>query len=275
MFLERGPSFQHLLFVDDYLIFKREHFAHVATLLLLIRIFKECSGQRTEVVGALFQALMARAILSVHLPMDRRPDRLVWRMEHHGRFTVRSAYNFLLDLDSHQASTDARDMGFYRMLWSQPFPEKIQIFIWQAFLLPHLSMSDTNKFFLLLRSIWGARNRQLYQGHLSSDVEIHWFLNNYLLDLSSASVLSDVVVAPVVRVWSPPTSGFIKANVDGSFDRGLGLGGIGCVFRNSAGGFLVGSSRVILHAMDAFHVEALTCLEGLYLALRLAIGELC
>ncbi|KAE8734141.1 hypothetical protein F3Y22_tig00000778pilonHSYRG00209 [Hibiscus syriacus] len=295
---------------------------------------------RVDVVQALFPAPVASAILSLPLPVDRWSDHMVWRLEPHGRFTVRSAYNFLLCLDAQRETTDARDIRFYKMLCSQPLLKKAWIFIWRTFhnLLPcyvnlylkhvvpdkhcfqygtgqesvllaligcsqlhstwglfgweqftqgherdfrewmvyvlsHLSIPETHKLFLLC-SLWVARNYQLYQGHISSDVEIHGFVTTYLEELSLASVRPDVVPVPIDRLWTIPPVGFIKVNVDGSYDKDLRMGGIGCVLRDSTGQLLAGYSSGIPHAMDAFHVESLACVEGLNLALSLGYRSL-
>ncbi|KAE8711725.1 hypothetical protein F3Y22_tig00110279pilonHSYRG00089 [Hibiscus syriacus] len=79
---------------------------------------------------------------------------------------------------------------------------------------------------------------------------------------------------PIVRLWTIPPAGFIKVNVDGSYDKDLRTGGICCVLRDSTGQFLAGCSSGIPHAMDAFPVESLACLEGLNLALSLGCRSL-
>ncbi|KAE8672196.1 hypothetical protein F3Y22_tig00111848pilonHSYRG00095 [Hibiscus syriacus] len=191
--------------------------------------------------------LLASAILSLPLPVDRQSYHMIWSLEPHGHFTVRSAYNFLLRLDEQRETTDARDIRLYRMLWSQPLLEKLpqgherDFREWMLSMLSHLSISETHKLLLLLWSLWGARNNQLYQVHISSDVGIHGFVTTYLDELSLASVRSDVVPAPIVRLWTIPPADL---------------------------------SSGIPHAMDVFHVESLVCLEGLNLALILEYRSL-
>ncbi|KAE8695271.1 hypothetical protein F3Y22_tig00110722pilonHSYRG00005 [Hibiscus syriacus] len=161
---------------------------------------------------------------------------------------VRSTYNYLLQLDHHRASTATQDRSFYKLLWAQPLLEKdpnylrcgqAQESILHAFIAcNHLQSTWElqewifHAFFLLLWSIWVALNRHLHQGSVVSDVET-------------------------------------MVNFDGSFNREIGRGGVGCVIRNFDGKFLAACSRSIIYAMDAFHVESLGCLEGMHLAISL------
>ncbi|KAE8720303.1 Detected protein of unknown function [Hibiscus syriacus] len=254
------------------------------------------------ILQRLFPSYIARAILSIPLPVDPCPNRMVWRMEHNGRFTVRSAYNMLLQLDHHREVTAAMDKAFYNLLWAQPLLYKVRIFIWRAYrnllpcalnlyqkrviqdlgcfhcglsletvvhalrdshylqakwdlfgwgqvqhgqsldfkewllsVLPSFDREIISRLFLLLWSIWGARNRHFHQGYIASDMELH--------------------------------GGLVKLNFDGSYDPVLGRGGVGCILRNANGEFVAACSRHIPYAIDAFLVVSLASLEGMKMAL--------
>ncbi|KAE8733170.1 hypothetical protein F3Y22_tig00001478pilonHSYRG00272 [Hibiscus syriacus] len=146
-------------------------------------------------------------------------------------------------LTQHQEATEVRDRAFYRLLWSQSIPEKDRICIWRAF--RNLLQCSAN----------------LYQKHvLPSSV-------CFRCGLAPKSILHSIWDCQHERpVWSPPASGYVKLNFDGSFDSVAGLGGVGCVVRDSMGRFIYGAAKHIPCAMDSFHVEVVACLEGMLLA---------
>ncbi|KAE8665649.1 putative UDP-Glycosyltransferase superfamily protein [Hibiscus syriacus] len=217
--------------------------------------------------------------------IDSSSDRQVWRLESHGHFTVRSAYRHLLCLDENMEVSSARDSAFYRLLWSQVVPAKIQVCLWRIFrymlpcfenlFLKHVAPSplcfrcetgsesilhairDCPKVqsvwdlfaipcvLVLLWALWGARNRHLHQGRISSDVEIHRFVMAYLSEACIAPSVPDVARMPVTMVWHPPPPNCFKVNFDGSFDRDSGKGAIGVVLRDPTGGFVSAVARFI------------------------------
>ncbi|XP_048426149.1 uncharacterized protein LOC125470725 [Pyrus x bretschneideri] len=67
---------------------------------------------------------------------------------------------------------------------------------------------------------------------------------------------------PVVAVtWTPPSPGFIKLNVDVSWEALFGSSFVGVVARNNAGGFL-GAGRYSVKAQSVAMAEALAVKIG-------------
>ncbi|XP_068323138.1 uncharacterized protein [Pyrus communis] len=78
-------------------------------------------------------------------------------------------------------------------------------------------------------------------------------------------VTSSQTTAPPLSVvlvtWTPPSPGFIKLNVDASWEASLGSGFVGVVARNNAGGFL-GAGRYSVKAQSVAMAEALAVKIG-------------
>ena len=66
--------------------------------------------------------------------------------------------------------------------------------------------------------------------------------------------------------WSKPSMGFVKLNVDASFDHDQLRGTTGAVIRDDRGNFIVGGNNKIECCLDALTAEALALRFGLYLA---------
>ncbi|KAE8693332.1 hypothetical protein F3Y22_tig00110813pilonHSYRG00187 [Hibiscus syriacus] len=91
------------------------------------------SPRTFPLVQALFLPPAAHAILALPLPATTAPDRLVWRLESHGHFTVHSAYNQMLQVAVARQSIDLVIQQFYAFLWAQPAPTKVHVCVWRAF----------------------------------------------------------------------------------------------------------------------------------------------
>ncbi|GMI91035.1 hypothetical protein like AT4G29090 [Hibiscus trionum] len=68
------------------------------------------------------------AILSIPLTASPLHDKLVWRGERTGLYTVRSGYRMLLN--NNQATIE--DKQTYKLLWSAECPSKVRIFTWKS-----------------------------------------------------------------------------------------------------------------------------------------------
>ena len=68
--------------------------------------------------------------------------------------------------------------------------------------------------------------------------------------------------------WSNPPSGFVKLNVDASFDHDLLRGTIGAVVRDDKGRFIGGGNGKIDWCVDVLMAEVLVLKFGLSLAQR-------
>ncbi|KAI4994178.1 hypothetical protein ZWY2020_029226 [Hordeum vulgare] len=74
--------------------------------------------------------------------------------------------------------------------------------------------------------------------------------------------------------WSHPPRGFLKLNVDASFDHDLLRGTMGTVLRDDKGRFIAGGNNKIDHCVDVLIGEALTLKFGLTLAQKAGCNRL-
>lgn len=80
-------------------------------------------------------------IRRIPLPLTHGHDKLVWRFERHGHYTVRSGYYIARQL--HRSSSNHGTAGsgptsqgsfssFWKKVWSIHLPPKLSIFLWSA-----------------------------------------------------------------------------------------------------------------------------------------------
>nr|AAP52527.2 retrotransposon protein, putative, unclassified [Oryza sativa Japonica Group]AAX95549.1 hypothetical protein [Oryza sativa Japonica Group] len=68
--------------------------------------------------------------------------------------------------------------------------------------------------------------------------------------------------------WERPKDGWMKLNVDGSFDASSGKGGLGMILRNSAGDIIFTSCKPLERCNNPLESELRACVEGLKLAIH-------
>lgn len=68
--------------------------------------------------------------------------------------------------------------------------------------------------------------------------------------------------------WERPRNGWMKLNVDGSFDINSEKGGIGMILRNCLGSVIFSSCRSLDSCSGPLEAELRACVEGLHLALH-------
>lgn len=76
-------------------------------------------------------------------------------------------------------------------------------------------------------------------------------------------------------VWKRPNLGWIKCNVDGSFDNVNSEGATGVVLRDHHGWFVQGRAVWQDHAPDGPTMEALALKDGLLLAQQCRVRQVC
>ncbi|XBJ13296.1 hypothetical protein VPH35_017677 [Triticum aestivum] len=74
--------------------------------------------------------------------------------------------------------------------------------------------------------------------------------------------------------WHCPPRGFVKLNVDASFDQDMLKGTMGAVLRDDKGRFIAGGNGKIDHCADVLMAEALALKFGLTLAQRAGCNRL-
>jgi ribonuclease HI len=147
-----------------------------------------------------------------------------------------------------------------------------------------------SKLLLLLWRTWYVRNKITHNSDKLSFVASVSFLQKFweeLCDVRQQSGIRDTIgKKPVVvslcagkqgrtreqTTWEPPPHGWIKVNVDGAFDQGSGVGGVGVIIRNAKAEVLMTTWKYTEKGTSAEEVEALACREGLLLATKFNQG---
>lgn len=70
------------------------------------------------------------------------------------------------------------------------------------------------------------------------------------------------------RRWEKPHAGWMKLNVDGSFDLNSGSGGLGVMLRNSSVKSIFSASGFIERCSSPLEAELIACKEGIIMALQ-------
>lgn len=82
-----------------------------------------------------------------------------------------------------------------------------------------------------------------------------------------AAVRPHVISAVVTAKWFPPTVGWVKLNVDGSYTEDQ-KAGVGMVLRDDKVSILFSSCRQLFSCHDALEAKLCACMEGLSFALQ-------
>ncbi|KAA3455435.1 reverse transcriptase [Gossypium australe] len=88
---------------------------------------------KRDVIENTFPEYIALKIKQIPLAEEAHDDFKVWRGEHTGEFTVRSAYQLLQQttLNPNELILQAKTKTFYRKLWNLQLPSKLLITIWR------------------------------------------------------------------------------------------------------------------------------------------------
>ncbi|XP_058784642.1 uncharacterized protein LOC131659471 [Vicia villosa] len=202
----------------------------------------------------LFDVTVTKDILQVPLVEDVMVDRLVWKEEHHGSYSVRSGYRIWRKARKRNGGV-AVD-GNWNSLWQISAPSRmIGMFysgVWKQF--PLGGQQDAKSVIMDIcrkedRNIAG-RVAVMIEG-LCGRIEMIGFGIKRRKKLLNS--------------WSPPPSGLFKCNVDEGFNRQLGTTNRGWCLRDDHGDFVV--------AGTAWDGGTLSILEAEALALKEAIQE--
>ncbi|KAL4379818.1 hypothetical protein GQ457_02G032950 [Hibiscus cannabinus] len=211
-------------------------------------------------LNALVQVLpveMVESIVAIYPPATRLgPDRLGWKLDKKCIFTVKYAYNLLVD----SVTTD----GSFNWpgVWRLALPQRICSFLWLALrggLLIYVERYRRHLFvdvvcarcrqspedlIHVLRDCFCTRS--LWMGIVPQE-ECKIFLEQVKF-AEVRCVISNVDLRPVsqsVTPWCCPPSDWVKVNMDGAVNLLMNAPAIGDVFRSDSGEWLCGFSRRI------------------------------
>ncbi|KAF7834434.1 reverse transcriptase [Senna tora] len=205
-------------------------------------------------------------ILSIPLPVHSQlPDVLIWGKSPDGIYSAKSRYQFLSGSQESKLSHD--------------FREKIpSFFVTDDLTFWFLSSADYRsstegtrdiEFLNICYDIWKMRNAYVIEGKLPNKVKM---CRDIVLNIENArAVFGNSSRGPSrdsINVgWVKPKNGFIKLNTDGSSIGNPGPVGVGGLFRDSDGRWLLGFSGSIGYQTNMF-AELNAIKHGLALASR-------
>ncbi|KAK8618037.1 hypothetical protein V6N13_115912 [Hibiscus sabdariffa] len=91
---------------------------------------------KESTVRRLFSEDQALHILNMPIPSVDTPDKIIWRADRSGSYSVRSGYRLLIGATEGISTSPASHYedeikSLYRSLWSLPLPQKIKIAFWR------------------------------------------------------------------------------------------------------------------------------------------------
>ncbi|KAF7835206.1 ribonuclease H [Senna tora] len=144
-----SPSISCLFFADDSIIFSRSTEEATDGIFSVIQAYECASGQRVnlektelsfmiqermrvkEIVCSMFLPVEATEILSIPLSWSNVEDKLIWPLEKHNNFSVRSACHFIHG-NCMRLLPSASNCGIsWSKIWCLSVPPKVRNFFWR------------------------------------------------------------------------------------------------------------------------------------------------
>ncbi|XP_039684970.1 uncharacterized protein [Medicago truncatula] len=231
------------------------HFVRNFTVNSLMNLYEKTWNE--QVVRKVFSDDIANKILHTPLISQVDEDRIIWKAERHGRYSVRSAY---------------RSLGFGATRPSTTASASEAIF----YLLETLSVELKQRMPSVLWSIWKHRNLRVWDDVTETSATVVERARNMLTDWQLANA-PDVLVSrsnhqPTTAstsqqhriTWQPPVSGRYKCNIDAAFSSHVNRTCIGICVRDAEGTFVLAKTMTYPCTVPVEVGEAL----GLHFALQ-------
>ena len=119
--------------------------------------------------------------------------------------------------------------------------------------------------------LWWERRSLVHQGKTQDAYQISMgaraITTNYVIAQSSKATNK-------IEGWTRPPLGFVKLNVDASFDQDMLRGTAGAVLRDDKGRFIVGGNWKMDWCADVLTAEAMAHVSAYYLHKRREVTDL-
>ncbi|XP_062014251.1 uncharacterized protein LOC133730728 [Rosa rugosa] len=123
-------------------------------------------------------------------------------------------------------------------------------------------------------SIWKERNKRVWQDKWSSPEQVRHGIYSQQVLFKSVGLSQRRVGSRVTKPWSPPPVGWLKANMDGAFDKNSCSGGIGVIVRDSDGLIVGGCCCKVGRVLSPALVEALAARRACQLAVSNSLAPI-
>ncbi|XP_075669864.1 uncharacterized protein LOC142639591 [Castanea sativa] len=233
------------------------------------------SAQSLVIEAELIKSIPLSAILPV--------DKMVWAETSNGNFTVRSAYKLAVNLITSATCGTTSDGSslrkFWKKIWSLPIPHKL----WFVMMTNAAGEEKCSQLVTTALALRSNRNEILYGGEGKTGPAMSLWTTHYLQEYCSAvdsclhatldpvQPLLDAQRKSLLSIWSPPSAGLFKINVDGALFSSKKQAGIGVVIRDVEGRLKATLCRKIKAPLGSLEVEAKAYKAGLLLAKHLGL----
>ncbi|PNT71499.1 hypothetical protein BRADI_2g28465v3, partial [Brachypodium distachyon] len=198
----------------------------------------------------------AQTILQIPI-QEGAEDFLAWHFDKKGNFSVKSAYQVVLDTEARESEKGIPSTSHnpeistnlpWKKLWALPLPCIFLHFLWR-----------------LANNSLPLRTKLKRRGALMKFFSYQLHLTEYCEVMTRRKKLK----RSTQQVWSPPPTDFLKINTDGAFIQSSCFVGWGFTVKNEHGEALVAGADNLKIVADPLHAETAAMLHTLQEAARM------
>ncbi|XP_058774459.1 uncharacterized protein LOC131648725 [Vicia villosa] len=246
------------------------------------------------VLRDLFDYSVVRDILQVPLSEEVVEDRMIWKDDVSGNYSVRSGYR---SWRKHQESVGLAEEGVnWSDLWNITAPSRVKHLLWRicSDCLPSKSAGLTNiisprlhsfqdlrslifdicmkedrftagRVAVMLEGFWKNRNDFVWHNEKEDASKLGWLAFHKWQDWFMAqNIRASQLDNGEVASWYPPPSGSFKCNVDAAFNKRVGTTNRGWCMRNDHGNFVAAGTAWDSSNFSVLEAEALALKEAIH-----------
>ncbi|XP_058760148.1 uncharacterized protein LOC131633450 [Vicia villosa] len=240
-----------------------------------------------RVLCDLFDNTVVKDIMQVPLAEEVVEDRLVWKDEANGNYSVRSGYRIWR---KHHDRVDSVKEGMnWNSLWRILAPARVIHLIWRicSDCLPskvrlvnhHVQCSPVcllcgnnyeddwkiaGRVAVMLEGLWKNRNDFVWHNEKEEASKLGWLAFHKWQEWFTTQNPRDIQgVSGNLVNWSPPPFGWLKCNVDAAFNQRLGTTNRGWCIRNDQGNFVAAGTAWDECTFSVLEAEALALKEAI------------
>ncbi|KAF7838985.1 reverse transcriptase [Senna tora] len=243
-----------------------------------------------EIFCSMFLPVEATEILSIPLSWSNMEDKLIWPLEKHNNFSVRSAYHFIHENCMRLlASASTCGISWYKIWCLSVSPKAVWLHSPLGF---HPAVNSVDEFYdwlfdrlakenleilgwivVVCWEICFCRNELVFSAthYLPMTLASHAY--NFLVEFHSSNPKPNVISVSRIVKWKPPLGSHFKLNVDAA-RFSVSEWTLGIAIRNSIGQLMLSAAPRISAPPDPTLAEALALRWGLQLATHLGFQEI-
>ncbi|WJX95855.1 hypothetical protein P8452_77124 [Trifolium repens] len=187
-------------------------------------------------ITSFFDTTNANKIINTALFPSVTEGKLIWRVDPHGHYSVKSAYR-LCTQELIDTSLLSRP-GMWHLIWKLHSLPKVKKFLWRV--CPNCLPTRVRLRDRVLWSIWKQRNNKIWNNTIDAQSSVLARAEEMLKDWTAVwhvyNRTTVVMQSATVSTWKKPLPDRFKCNIDASFE-GTKVG-IGMCVRDEAGAFI-------------------------------------